>query len=94
MLNNTQITIVNGAVSHICTTGFGDPCIIVNIGSGILYLGDEATVSQLTGLPLASAGATIVGVNSRIDLETFEGEVWGYADGANCRVAVIQGRAG
>lgn len=90
-LNNKQITIVSGTAAHICTTGFGDPCIIVNIGTGTLYIGDNAPVTNLNGLPIPAMSASF---NGRIDLTQYTGEVWGYASGANCIVASIESTLG
>ena len=74
----------------IATTGFGDPLIIRNIGPGVLYVGADNTVTNLTGFPVSVYPA----VNCEVNLMNFGGTVFGYADGGNCSVAVIQQVAG
>ena len=93
-LNNHQITVTNGISVHLCTTGFGDPCTIINMGTGILFIGDNSPVTNLNGLPLSSGGVTMINPNCKIDLSAFQGEVWGYAHTANCTVAIIENKAG
>ena len=87
MLNNKQITIASGTASHIVTTGFGDPFVLVNMGPGTLFIGDNAPVTATNGLPIPALSATLDG---RISLTEYDGEVWGYASGGNCTVATIE----
>lgn len=93
-LNNKQITVPIGVSVHLATTSYGDPITLVNIGPGVLYLGDNLPVDNTNGLPIAAATATATGVNSRIELKDYQGQVWGYAQGGNCVVALIENTPG
>jgi hypothetical protein len=70
----------------LATTGFGDPLIIRNLGAGTLYIGHDATATNLTGYPLTAFPL----VNCEADLLNYGGQVFGYADGGNCDVAVVE----
>jgi len=158
---NSKIAITSGTIEKLATTGFGDPCKIINLGPGDLFVG-SLNVDQSGGTSAFTNGiATVVGtgtnytswvevgdrvrandsadwgkvltvdsdiqltltagytgidhtgqlksvngplsgfkvnvspiVGSELPLSEYAGEVWGYADGGNCDVRVVENIAG
>ena len=85
-----KVTVPSGTAVMIAKTGFGDPIILTNLGSGSLYIGQDNTVTNADGFPVTINPA----VNSVLNLLSYEGEVWGYALSADCDVRVIESISG
>lgn len=83
-----------GTSVQLCTTSFGDPVKLINFGPGILFVGDDLPVTNANGFPVAPAGATFNVFNSILDLKDYTGEVWAYASGGACTVAILENTAG
>ena len=90
-LENSQVALVQNVPAKIATTGFGDPVLLVNNGTGVIYIGKDNTVSTANGFRVDVAP----NATSRLELTDFEGEVWAMtADVAGANVCVLQGKAG
>ena len=85
-----KVTITSGTAALIAKTGFGDPIILTNLGSGSLYIGNDNTVTNANGFPVTINPA----INSTLNLLSYEGEVWGYALSTNCDIRVIESISG
>jgi len=85
-----KVVISSGTAALIAKTGFGDPIILTNLGTGSLYIGKDNTVTNVDGFPITINPA----VNSTLNLLNYEGEVWGYAFTNNCDVRVIENNSG
>ena len=79
-----QISILAGTAGLITTTGYGDPLIIENmVGGGTLYIGQDDTVTNADGFLVSSALPPL-------NLNEYEGQVWGYALGGVCDIRLIE----
>ena len=89
IVRNLTITSAATAVL-IAKTGFGDPIIIENLGTGVLYIGTDDTVTDADGFRITASPAA----NSVVNLLNNSGDVYGYAKTANCDVRIIENVSG
>jgi hypothetical protein len=83
------VTLAAATAKLIATTGFGDPVFLENEGADVLYIGGDATVTNLTGFAIQVAPSVL----SRIDLKDYAGAIWGYST-AGCSVRLIENISG
>jgi len=83
---SSKVTITASSAALIATSGYGDPIILQNLGTGTLWVGGDNTVDNTNGLKVA--------VNDQLDLSKWSGEAWGYAETNNCDVRVIEEKLG
>lgn len=84
------VALVAATPKLIAHTGFGDPVFLSNESGVVVYIGGDATVTNLNGMPLQVPPNIL----ARIDLTDYEGEIWGYALGGAGDIRVIENIAG
>jgi len=82
----SQVTITASSAALIATSGYGDPIILQNLGTGTLWVGGADTVDNTNGLKVATGDI--------LNLSSWSGKVYGYAETNDCDVRVIEEKLG